>query len=55
MLDFRIYSFLAVCKYLSYTRAAQELNLTQPAITQHIQYLQKQYQVKLFIRENNQH
>lgn len=53
MLDFRIYSFLAVCKYLSYTRAAQELNLTQPAITQHIQYLQKQYQVKLFIRENN--
>lgn len=53
MLDFRIYSFLAVCKYLSYTRAAQELNLTQPAITQHIQYLQKQYQVKLFTRENN--
>lgn len=53
MLDFRIYSFLTVCKYLSYTRAAQELNLTQPAITQHIQYLQKQYQVKLFTRENN--
>lgn len=53
MLDFRVYSFLTVCKYLSYTRAAQELNLTQPAITQHIQYLQKQYQIKLFFRKNN--
>lgn len=54
MLDFRVFSFLSVCKHLSYTKAAQELNLTQPAITQHIQYLQTHYQVKFFIRENNQ-
>ena len=40
MLDFRIYSFLAACEHLSFTRAAQELNLTQPAVTQHIQYLE---------------
>ncbi len=53
MLDFRILSFLSVCKHLSYTKAAQELNLTQPAITQHIQYLQTHYQVKFFTRENN--
>ncbi len=53
MLDFRVDSFLAVCKHLSYTKAAQELNLTQPAITQHINFLESQYQVKLFTRENN--
>lgn len=53
MLDFRIDSFLSVCKYLSYTRAAKELGLTQPAITQHIQYLQECYKVKFFNRESN--
>ena len=54
MLDFRVSSFLSVCKHLSYTKAAQELNLTQPAITQHIQYLQAHYKVKFFTREDNQ-
>ena len=30
-------TFLAVCRLGSYTRAAEELNITQPAVTQHIQ------------------
>ncbi|NCB63995.1 MAG: LysR family transcriptional regulator [Clostridia bacterium] len=48
MLDFRMETFLTVCKYLNYTRAAEALDLTQPAVTQHIQHLQTHYGVKLF-------
>ena len=47
MLDFRMRTFLAVCRCLNYTRAAEKLNITQPAVTQHIQYLQEYYGVKL--------
>ncbi len=48
MLDFRIETFLTVCASLNYTRAAQELNITQPAVSQHIKYLEEYYRVKLF-------
>ena len=48
MLDFRVATFLTVCKTLNFTRAADELNLTQPAVTQHIHFLEKYYGVKLF-------
>ena len=41
-------TFLAVCRHLNYTRAAEELNITQPAVTQHIQYLQAHYGARLF-------
>ena len=46
MLDFRMDTFLALCRTMNYTRAAEELNIT--AVTQHIQYLQRHYGVKLF-------
>lgn len=48
MLDFRIDTFIAVCKHLNFTKAAEELNITQPAVSQHIKYLQSSYQVTLF-------
>lgn len=48
MLDFRIDTFIAVCKHLNFTKAAEELNITQPAVSQHIRYLQDSYQVRLF-------
>lgn len=48
MLDFRIYTFLAVCRELNYTKAARELNITQPNVTQHIRYLETCYGQKLF-------
>ncbi len=51
MLDFRMETFLTVCKYMNFTRAAEALNLTQPAISQHIKYLETQYDAPLFIRE----
>ena len=41
MLDFRIQTFLAVCRHLNYTKAAQELCITQPAVSQHIRFLEE--------------
>lgn len=48
MLDFRIETFLTVCNHMNFTRAAEELHITQPAVSQHIQYLEQQYHVQLF-------
>jgi LysR family transcriptional regulator, transcriptional activator of the cysJI operon len=48
MVDFRIYTFLEVCRCLNLTKAAEVLNITQPAVTQHIHYLEKYYGSKLF-------
>lgn len=47
MLDSRIYTFLEVCKTLNYTKASANLHITQPAVTQHIRYLEELYQVPL--------
>ena len=41
MLDFRIATFLEVCKTMNYRAAAANLNMSQPAVTQHIQYLER--------------
>ena len=39
MLDFRINTFLTVCKTMNFTKAASELHITQPAVSQHIHFL----------------
>ena len=51
MLDFRIFTFLEVCKQMNFTRAAKQLNITQPAVSQHIKWLEKEYSMKLFEME----
>jgi len=48
MLDFRMATFLAVCTTQNYTRAAEKIGITQPAVTQHMHYLEKYYGAKLF-------
>ena len=48
LLDIRVDTFLSVCKNKSYTKAAEELNITQPAVTQHIQFLERHYGCKFF-------
>lgn len=52
MLDFRVETFLCVCQFMNYTKAAEHLNITQPAVSQHIRYLEKYYDTELFIYEN---
>ncbi len=48
MLDFRVDTFLAVCKYMNFTKTAGELHITQPAVSHHIHYLEEKYGVRLF-------
>ena len=53
MSDFRLKVFYAVAKNLSFTKASQELFVSQPAITKHIHELESLYQVRLFNRLGN--
>ena len=54
MLDFRIETFLAVCQTMNFTRAAELLHITQPAVSQHIHALESQYGVRLFLYQGKQ-
>lgn len=53
MLDTKYESFLAVAEARSFTKAAEALNLTQPAVSQHIRQLENQLGVTLFDRNPN--
>lgn len=52
MLDFRHETFLALCSCGSFTKAAERLHITQPAVSQHIKYLEEYYGCKLFDTSN---
>ena len=54
MIDHRIDTFLSLCETSSYTETAKVLNMTQPTVTQHIQYLEKHYQVRLVSKKGKQ-
>ena len=49
MIDTRIETFLTLCRVMNYRKTAEILNMTQPAVTQHIHYLEEHYGCKLFI------
>lgn len=51
MLDPRWNTFLVLCETMNYTRAAEQLCLTQPAVTHHIHYLEDHYGCRLFSYE----
>ncbi len=51
--DFRISVFLSVAKNLSFTKSTSELMISQPAISRHINEIERQYGVRLFMRKNN--
>lgn len=48
MLDHRTKTFMTVCNVMNYREAAELLHITQPAVTQHIQFLEKEYGCRLF-------
>jgi DNA-binding transcriptional LysR family regulator len=54
VLDFRVRTFLTACETLNFTRAAEELCITQPAVSQHIRFLEESYGVALFSHEGKQ-
>ncbi|MEO5376714.1 MAG: selenium metabolism-associated LysR family transcriptional regulator [Magnetococcus sp. DMHC-6] len=51
--DTRLRVFFAVAKHLSFTRAAEELYLTQPAVTFQIRQLEEHFNTRLFDRHHN--
>ncbi len=53
MLDPKLCTLLKVCELGSFTRAAELLSLTQPAVSHHIKQLEKELDVKLFYRAEN--
>lgn len=54
MLDIRLKTFITVSKIKSYTNAAEILNLTQPAVSQHIKYLEEYYGVNLIKKQGKE-
>lgn len=53
MEEFRLKVFVSVAENLSFTKASQQLFISQPAISRHIQELEVQYQIRLFERLGN--
>ena len=52
-MDFRLKVFLTVADRLSFTKAASELFITQPAVSKHIRELEEEYKIKLFERNGS--
>lgn len=53
MEDYRLKVFFSVAKYQSFTKAAAELFITQPAITKHIKLLEEDLGIRLFERKGS--
>ncbi len=51
--DFRLKVFAKVAERLSFSRAAKDLDISQPAVSQHISELEKQCQRPLFFRRGS--
>ena len=52
-MDAKLLTLIELSKVNSFTKAAKVLNLTQPAVSQHIKQLEEEFDAKLFIRSNN--
>lgn len=53
MIDPKLVSLLEVCATGNFTRAAEHLSLTQPAVSQHIRSLEQDLGIRIFDRKNN--
>ncbi len=54
MLDHKVETFLTLCQTMNYTRAAEQLHITQPAVSQHIRALETEYGARFFHYEGKQ-
>lgn len=52
-MEFRDLVFIAVAENLSFSKAAADLNISQPAVTKHIKELEIKYNTNLFDRKGN--
>jgi len=49
--DIKLHTFITLANVKNYTRAAEILNLTQPAVSQHIRFLEEFYNAQLFKKQ----
>ncbi|KFF02839.1 LysR substrate-binding domain-containing protein [Chryseobacterium luteum] len=52
-MEFRLLVFYTVARLLSFSKASEELFISQPAVTKHIKELEAKYKVALFERSGN--
>jgi len=52
-MDYRDIVFLTVAELLSFSKAAESLSISQPAVTKHIKELENKYDTNLFERKGN--
>jgi len=52
-MDYRDSVFMSVAENLSFSKAANDLNISQPAVTRHIKELEERYKTNLFERKGN--
>lgn len=52
MTDSKILSFLAAAKTLNFTKAAEQIHITQPVLSRQIAAMERELEVALFIRRN---
>ena len=53
MVDRRVDTFLLLCQLMNYRKTADALGITQPAVTQQIHFLEREYSCKLFTYQNS--
>jgi len=53
MENFRLKVFMIAARRLSFTKAAKELYISQPAVTKHINALEQDYNNRLFVRKGS--
>lgn len=54
-MDFRLKVFVTAAEFLNFSRTAETLGISQPAVSKHIKALEDQYKVELFSREGNKY
>lgn len=54
LIDNKLETFVAVCDTKSFTKAAEILSLTQPAVSQHIKRLEEELNTTLFLRKKGE-
>ena len=53
MIDVKLLTLLKVYETGNYTRAAEQLALTQPAVSHHIRLLEEEYGIRIFNKAKN--
>lgn len=51
LLDTRLTTYISLASTKSFTKSAAVLNITQPAVSQHIKFLEEKYEVSLIVKQ----